>query len=77
MKCTHAYKMLNQAQNLTCETCLDENIKEAFENGKKEGEQKAQALWDKIKSTCYCNHCPSEDLEQIKKEFQNGRKSNY
>ena len=49
MKCKHAYKMLNKAEELTCETCLDEQIREAYNRGKQEERKRVlKQVEDKI-----------------------------
>jgi hypothetical protein len=35
-RCTHAYKMLNRAENLSCEECLNKLLELAKQQGKQE-----------------------------------------
>jgi diphthamide biosynthesis methyltransferase len=71
-RCTHAYKMLNRAENLSCEECLNKLLELAKQQGKQEmiNEIEDSAItflhlgWNDNKS---CLTISKRTIEEIKK----------
>jgi hypothetical protein len=66
-RCTHAYKMLNRAENLSCEECLNKLLELAKQQGKQEMINEIEDYdlgWNDNKS---CLTISKRTIQEIKK----------